>query len=110
MSVGLTITKADIDQRAASIAIAVRDSLRRAFEFNALLNDTTIIANDAALTTLGYTGPGAGTEITYLRNAFTDLGGTGVSLYRIANGLVAGPGSPNDFYFSSKHLTGVITS
>jgi hypothetical protein len=110
MSVGLTLTKADIDQRAAGIVIALRDSLRRASEFCALLNDTSIIANDAALTTIGYSGPGAGTDITYLRNAFTDLGGTGVSLYRVATGAVAGPGSPNDFFFNAKHLTGVITS
>jgi len=110
MSAGLTLTKADIDGRAATIALGVRDSLRRAFEFCTLLNDTTIIPNDAFLTTLGYSGPGAGTDITYLRSAFTDMGGTGTSLYRIANGLVAGPGSPNDFYFSAKHLTGVITS
>jgi hypothetical protein len=106
MSVGLTLVKADLDQRAASIVLGLRDSLRRASEFNALLNDTTIIANDAALTTMGYTSG----EITWLRGAFTDLGGTGVSLYRIATGAVAGPGSPNDFYFNAKHLTGCITS
>jgi hypothetical protein len=110
MAVGLTLTKADIDQRAAGVIISLRDSLRRCSELNALLNDTTIIPNDAFLTTMGYSGPGAGTDIAYLRGAFTDLGGTGVSLYRIANGLVAGPGSPNDFFFSARHLTGIITS
>ena len=106
MSAGLSLTKADLDNRAASVVIGLRDNLRRASELCALLNDVTIIPNDAFLTTLGYT---AG-EITWLRGAFTDLGGTGVSLYRIAIGAVAGPGSPNDFYFNAKHLTGVITS
>lgn len=106
MSVGLTLTKADMDQRVAGVVLSLRDALRRCSEMNALLNDTTIIANDAALTTMGYSSQ----EITWLRGSFTDLGGTGVSLYRIAIGAVAGPGSPNDFFFNAKHLTGVITS
>jgi hypothetical protein len=106
MSVGLTLLKADIDQRSASVIIGLRDALRRCSEMCALLNDTGIIPNDAFLTGLGYTSG----EVTTLRAAFTDLGGTGVSLYRIGNGLVAGPGSPNDFMFNAKKLTGVITS
>jgi hypothetical protein len=106
MSVGLTLTKADLDQRAASVFIGLRDNLRRCSELNALLNDTTIIANDAALTTMGYSTQ----EISWLRGAFTDTGGTGVSLYRIAIGAVAGPGAPNDFFFNAKHLSGFITS
>lgn len=105
MSVGLTLTKADLDNRAASIILGLRDNLRRASEFSALLNDTTIIANDAALTTMGYSSQ----EITWLRGAFTDLGGTGNSLYRIATAQ-ATLSSVNDFWFSAKHLTGVITS
>lgn len=106
MSVGLTLTKADLDQRAATIFIGIRDSLRKASELNALLNDTTIVPNDAFLTGLGYTAA----EVTFLRNSFADLGGTGVSLFRIATGAVAGPGSPNNFYFSAAHLSGVVTS
>lgn len=106
MSTGLSLTKADFDNRAATIYMGLRDNLRRASEFCALLNDTTIVPNDAFLTNLGYTSG----EVTTLRNAFTDLGGTGTSLFRIATGAVAGPGSPNDFYFNAKHLSGVITS
>jgi hypothetical protein len=105
MAIGLTLTKADLDNRMASVFMGLRDNLRRASELCALLNDTTIVANDAALTALGYTGP----EVTQLRAAFTDLGGTGASLYRIATGA-ATLGSVNDFYFNAKHLTGVITS
>jgi hypothetical protein len=106
MSIGLSLTKVDIDNRAASVFIGLRDNLRRCSEMNTLLNDTTIIPNDAFLVALGYT---AG-EVTTLRASFTDLGGTGTSLFRIATGAVAGPGSPNDFYFNAKHLSGIITS
>lgn len=108
MSAGLSLTKADLDNRMASIVIGVRDSLRKASEFCALLNDTSTITADPAYlqNVLGYTSG----EVTTLRAAFTDLGGTGTSLFRIATGAVAGPGSPNDFYFNAKHLTGVITS
>jgi hypothetical protein len=106
MSVGLTIIKADIDNRAASIVIQLRDSLRRASEFCTLLNNTNIIPNDAFLTSMGYTSG----EITTLRTSFTDLGGAGVSLYRVATGAVAGPGSPNNFFFTAQLLTGVVTS
>lgn len=106
MSIGLTLNKADLDNRMASIFMGLRDNLRRASELCALLNDTTIIANDAALITLGYTQG----EVTQLRAAFTDLGGTGTSLFRIATGAVAGPGAPNNFYFNAAHLSGVITS
>ena len=108
MTVGLTLLKADIDNRAASVIISLRDSLRRCSEMCALLNDTGIVPADPAYlqSVLGYT---AG-EVTLLRAAFTDLGGTGTSLYRIANGQVAGPGSPNDFFFNAKKLTGIITS
>jgi len=107
MSVGYSLTKADIDNKAASLVIGVRDNLRRCSDFCALLNDTTIIdpaSSDLFLRNLGYS---AG-EVTFLRNTFTDLGGTGTSVYRIAIGATAGPGSPNDFYFSAKHLTGVV--
>jgi hypothetical protein len=106
MSIGLSMTKADLDNRMATIFMGLRDNLRRSSELCAQLNDMTFFANDAALIALGYVQA----EVTQLRAAFTDLGGTGTSLYRIATGAVAGPGSPNDFYFSAKHLAGVITS
>ena len=108
MSAGLSFTKADLDLRMATIVIGVRDSLRKASELCALLNNTNVVAADPAFlqNTLGYT---AG-EVTLLRAAFTDLGGTGTSLYRVATGAVAGPGSPNNFFFSADRLTGVVTS
>jgi len=105
MSIGLTLVKADFDNRAASIVMGVRDSLRRASEFCALLNDTSIVPNDAFLTALGYTSG----EVTTLRAAFTDLGGTGASLYTLSH-AGATLGAANDFFFNAKHVTGVITS
>jgi hypothetical protein len=101
MSIGLTLLKADIDNRAAGVVLATRDSLRRCAEMCNLLNDTTIFANDAALVTIGYT---AG-EVTTLRAAFTDL----KKLSDIAN-AAAVQAATNDFWFNAKHLTGVITS
>jgi hypothetical protein len=108
MSTGLSLTKADLDNRMASVWMGIRDNLRRASELCALLNDTSIIAADPNYlqNVLGYTSG----EVTTLRAAWTDLGGTGTSLYRIATGAVAGPGSPNDFFFNAKHLSGFITS
>ena len=104
MSVGYSLTKADIDNKAAGLVVGVRDNLRRCSDFCTLLNDTTIIANDAALIALGYTSG----EVTTLRAAFTDLGGaSGSSLYRIFT-AAATLGGANDFMFNAKHLTGVV--
>lgn len=99
MSIGFPIAKADIDIRAAQTVVAVRDSLQAAVNLCNLLQDTTIFANDAALTALGYS---AG-EVTQLRAAFTDL----KALYNVAHGT-ATQASTNDFFFNAKHLTGVV--
>lgn len=103
MSVGFPLTKTDLDNRAGGLVVTLRDTLYRCSQMCTLLNDTTIIPNDAFLTAMGYS---AG-EVAFLRNSFTDLGGTGGSLYRIALGQVNLPGA-NDFYFNAKHLTGVV--
>lgn len=99
MSVGFTATKADIDARAGQLVMAVRDGLLRCAQFCDLLNDTSIFPNDAALTGLGYS---AG-EVTQLRAAFTDM----KALYNVARASGTVP-SNNDFWFSAKHLTGVV--
>lgn len=107
MSVGFTLTKADIDARAGSLVVTLRDTLRRCSDFCALLNDTTIVdptSSDAFLRGLGY----AAGDVTFLRAAFTDLGGSGgSSLYRIFTGQAALAGA-NDFMFNAKHLTGTV--
>ena len=99
MTAGLSLTKGDLDNRAGSLVIAVRDGLARCAQFCDLLNDTSIFANDAALIALGYTQG----EVTMMRAAFTDL----KALWNVAkaNGTVP---SNNDFWFNAKHLTGVV--
>lgn len=98
MSVGFSKTKADIDAQAGSLVTAVRDSLRRAAAFKAVLDNTNVIT-DAYLLTLNYSQA----EINLLRAAFSDLN----SLYNVAhaNGTVS---SNNNFFFSADQLTGVI--
>jgi hypothetical protein len=103
MSVGYTLDKASIDNRAASIALGVRDNLLRAVDLCALFNNTSIFANNAAFLAYGWTQQ----EVDWLRNSMTDLGGTGTSLHRLATGQ-ATLGSVNNFYFSAQHLTGVL--
>jgi hypothetical protein len=99
MAAGFTITKADIDARAGQLVVATRDDLYRCAQFCDLLNDTSIFANDAALTALGYSGA----EVTMIRASFTDL----KSLYNVSHAAGTVP-SNNDFWFNAKHLTGVV--
>ena len=102
MSVGFALTKADIDARAGSLVVAVRDALDRCRQMNVLLNDTNIIppaGSDAFLQGLGYTA----SEITTLRAAFTDLN----SLYNVSHATATVP-SVNDFFFNAKKLAGVV--
>ncbi len=102
MSVGFPSSKSDFDSRAGQLATAVRQNLYNCSQFSALLQGAPW-ATDANMVALGYT---AG-EVTLLKAAFTDLGGTGSSLYRIANGL-AFVGSNNNFFFNSNQLCGVV--
>jgi hypothetical protein len=104
VSLGYNIAKSDIDLKAASLVVTLRDSLQRCNDFCALLNNTNKIPNDAFLTGLGYTSG----EVTSLRAAFTALGGaSGSSLYRIAHAQ-ATLGSVDDFFFNAQLLTGVV--
>jgi hypothetical protein len=99
MSVGFTLTKADIDARAGSLVTTLRDALARCAAFNALLNDTGIIPNDAFLTGLGYTSG----EVTTLRAAFVALS----KLNDVAH--AAATQSPaTDFFSDAKKLTGTV--
>ncbi len=99
MSVGFTLTKADIDARVGTLVVTLRDTLDRCRQMNALLNDTSIFANDAALTALGYTSG----EVTTLRAAFVSL--NKLNDISHANATQA---SANDFFFDAKHLTGTV--
>lgn len=102
MSVGFPQAKGDIDSRAGSLVVAVRDSLYNCSQFCAKLQNNATLT-DAAMIALGYTQA----EVTTMKSGFLDLGGTGNSLYRIANGL-AFVGANNDFFFNAKLLTGVV--
>jgi hypothetical protein len=102
MSVGFPATKADFDSRAGQLATGIRAALYNCSQFCALLQGAPW-ATDANLVALGYTQA----EVTLLKAAFTDLGGTGNSLYRIANGQ-AFVGSANNFFFNSNQLCGVV--
>ena len=102
MSVGFPSAKSDFDSRAGQLVTAVRLNLYNCSQFCALLQGTPW-STDANLVALGYTAA----EVTLLKAAFTDLGGTGNSLYRIANGL-AFVGSANNFFFNSNQLCGVV--
>lgn len=97
MAVGMSLTQADINNRAGSLAIALRDALRQCSDFCDLLNNTQVIPNDAFLTALGFT---AG-EVTTLRAAFTDA----KSLRQVAIGAQTVP-SMNNFMFSLQKLLG----
>lgn len=97
MSIGFGVTKADIDNKAGQLIVATRDDLLTCARFCNWLQDTSIWANDAALTALGYS---AG-EVSTLRAAFVDM----KALNTLAN-AGSSLGSPNDFFFNAKHLTG----
>ena len=97
MALGLSMTQADINNRAGSLAIALRDSLRMCSDFCDLLNNTQIIPNDAFLTGLGFT---AG-EVTTLRAAFTDA----KALRSVATAGQTVP-SVNNFLFNLQKLWG----
>ena len=102
MSVGFPSSKSDFDSRAGQLATAVRSTLYNCSQFNLLLQGAPW-ATDANLVALGYIA----SEVTLLKAAFTDLGGTGNSLYRIANGQ-AFVGAANNFFFNSSQLCGVV--
>lgn len=68
MSVGLSLLKADFDQKFAGLSLATRDNLAGWVKLNALMNNTILIPNinsDAFLTGLGYSAA----EVGYMRSA-----------------------------------------
>lgn len=102
MSVGFPATKGDFDSRAGQLATALRQDLYQWSQFCALLQGAPW-STDANMTALGYTQA----EVTLLKAAATDLGGTGVSLYRIATGAAFNPAA-NNYLFNSNQLCGVV--
>jgi hypothetical protein len=99
VSVGFIIDKPSIDSRAGQLVLNLRKALQDCSDMCDLLNDTSVFpADNSTLTGMGYS---AG-DITFLRNAFTDL----KKLNQIAHSA-ATQSATNDFFFSAKHLTGL---
>jgi hypothetical protein len=96
MSVGFPVTKADMDNLAGRLALALWQAFDDVRVFKLGLDDS--IHNDAYLTALGYSGG----DITSLRAAFTDLD----KLRQISH-AGAIQAATNDFWFNAKNLTGL---
>lgn len=98
MSVGFTVTKADLDARGGAIALDLRSVLYRVQIYKQTL-DTLTVAN---LQALGYaTSPTDETAI--LKSAFADLDQLRTIYEGTANLTVA-----KDFRIFAKLLTGVV--
>lgn len=98
MSVGLPVTKADLDARAGSIAVDVRSAFDRVRLYKLRLDTFTV----ADLQALGYLATPTD-EAAILKSAFTDLD----RLRTIFEGT-ATQATTYDFRTFSKLLTGVI--
>lgn len=97
MTVGLPMGQAEINARAGSLAIALRDALRMCADFSDYLQNTQIIANDQVLVNMGFTQA----EVNTLRAAFTDA----KALRQVAIGAAAQTPA-NNFLFNLQKLTG----
>jgi hypothetical protein len=95
MAVGFGQDRTDIDNRAGTLALGLRNTFRDIQSFYQFLGGKT----DAQLLALGY----ATDEVTLLRNAFTDLR----NLQRIYNGNDA-LATAYDFAANAKNLQGVL--
>lgn len=97
MSVGLPKARADVDDRAGSLAISLRNTFESIDQFKLFLDAMP----DAELTTPPYNYTTQ--EVAYLKSAYNDL----AKLGRIYRGeLDQSP--PYDFTTFAKYLTGVL--
>jgi hypothetical protein len=94
MTVGFPAEQGQINNKAGSLAMALRDTFRDIKDFNDFLNGK----DEAALVALGFTTD----EVTLLKASFVDLNKLGL----IAIGQEVQP-APNDFFFNAKNLLGV---
>jgi hypothetical protein len=94
MSVGLTVTKTELDTRAGDIARSFQDRFADVITMQAFLNKTP----NADLETMGYTPD----EVATLKTAFSDL--TQLSEIWIGSAALAGP---KDFRVFVSRLWGV---
>jgi hypothetical protein len=101
MSVGLPLTKTDLDNRAWSAVQQVWGALETIHQLAELLANPTIIPTDTTLTALGYTQ----TEVNLLRAAINDLG-SATGLWGVAHNQKTVT-TTNNFFFSAQQITGV---
>jgi hypothetical protein len=101
VTVGRALTKVDLDARATAVIEQLWSALNEANKLALLLANTSIIANDAALVSLGYVQA----EVTLLRTAINDLGSAN-GLYGVAHGTKT-QAAVNNFFFTAQQLTGV---
>jgi hypothetical protein len=95
VAVGFPLLKTDIDNRAGSLVVQLRDTFEKIRLFKAVLD---AFAADADLIALGYNQA----DVTLLRAAIFDL-----DKLRQVGVAGATQASVNDFWFSAKKLTGV---
>jgi len=98
MAVGYPVVTADINNKAGALVTNLWQALDACRQFKLWLDDSA--HNDSYLTALGFS---AG-DITTLRAAFADLGGT-TGLWAVSHGTYDPPGT-NNFFFNAKLLTG----
>lgn len=103
MTLGLPIDQASINQRAAVLAIGLRDALEACRRFKVdFLDNTNIIPNDAFLTSLSPAFTQA--EVNTLRAAF----GAAKKLSDIANALDVQAATSN-FLVDLRKICGTVT-
>jgi hypothetical protein len=98
MAVGYPVSAADVNAKAGALVTNLWNALNDVRQFKLWLDDSA--HNDTYLTGLGISGA----DITVLRAAFADLGGTN-SLWAVSHGTYVPPGV-NNFFFNAKNLTG----
>jgi len=96
MAVGFPLLKVDIDARAGSLVVQLRDTFEKIRLFKAVLD---AFAQDSDLTALGYSQA----DVTLLRAAIFDL-----DKLRQVGAAQATQAATNDFWFSAKKLAGVV--
>lgn len=94
MSVGLPVSKGDVDQRAGSICSVLQMQFQAVLSFQGYLTATA----DADLIAMGYTDQ----EVAVLKTAFADL----FQLAQVYTGAANQP-TPKDFRTFARQLWGV---
>lgn len=100
MTVGYSITAADVNNMAGRLVVALWTALDDVTTFKAWLDDAT--HDDAFLNGLGITGSASTGDVKTLRDSFADL----KKLRDIAH-AAATQSLANDFFFSAKKLSGI---